>query len=47
MIKTNVGEADAVNSYASSDTEAQAKLAAGQADAIGVTAQAALSALYS
>ena len=40
MLKANEGEADAINSYASSDTEAQAKLAAAQADAISERARA-------
>ena len=38
--KANDGEADAINSYASSDAEAEAKLAADQADAMSDRARA-------
>jgi hypothetical protein len=40
ILKANEGKADAINSYASSDAEAQAKLAAAQADAMSERARA-------
>jgi hypothetical protein len=41
ILKTNEGEADAIDSYASSDAEVQAKLAVARADAMNERARAA------